>query len=168
MISKDDLVKVVAQKCGVSVESSSFFFEVFVNRLSNKLKPGDLLHFYDLGFFHKRNCRIQLEKSPDSPIPKSYLIQLVIFSDEAKIKSDLSSIHFLKIANLKTLWVDDKDFQKSLASGGATSARRWATRRIWAISSGWGCSARFWASARRGGARRCSRSGGRSSSSRRR
>lgn len=117
MISKDDLVKVVAQKCGVSVESSSFFFEVFVNRLSNKLKPGDLLHFYDLGFFHKRNCRIQLEKSPDSPIPKSYLIQLVIFSDEAKIKSDLSSIHFLKIANLKTLWVDDKDFQKSLAAG---------------------------------------------------
>ncbi len=117
MISKDELVKIVAQNCGVSVEISSFFFEVFVNRLSNKLKPGDLLHFHSHGFFHKRNCRIQLEKSPDSPIPKSYLIQLVIFSEEAKIKSDLSAIHFLKIANLKTLWVDDKDFQKSLAAG---------------------------------------------------
>ena len=117
MISKDELIKIVAQSCGISVEISSFFFEVFVNRISNTLKPGDLLHFHDHGYFHKRNCRIQLEKSHDSPIPKSYLIQLVIFSEEAKIKSDLSSVHFLKIANLKTLWVDDKDFQKSLSAG---------------------------------------------------
>lgn len=117
MISKDELIKIVAQSCGISVEISSFFFEVFVNRISNKLKPGDLLHFHDHGYFHKRNCRIQLEKSHDSPIPKSYLIQLVIFSEEAKIKSDLSSLHFLKIANLKTLWVDDKDFQRSLSAG---------------------------------------------------
>jgi cell division septation protein DedD len=117
MISRDELIKIVAQSCGISVEISSFFFEVFVNRISNKLKPGDLLHFHDHGYFHKRNCRIQLEKSHDSPIPKSYLIQLVIFSEEAKIKSDLSSLHFLKIANLKNLWVDDKDFQKSLSAG---------------------------------------------------
>lgn len=117
MISKDELIKIVAQSCGISVEISSYFFEVFVNRISNKLKPGDLLHFHDHGYFHKRNCRIQLEKSHDSPIPKSYLIQLVLFSEESKIKSDLSSVHFLKIANLKNLWVDDKDFQKSLSSG---------------------------------------------------
>ena len=117
MLSKDELTKVVAQSCGVSIEISSFFFEVFVNRLSNKLKPGDLLHFHNHGFFHKRNCRIQIEKSSDSPTPKSYLIQLVLFSSESKIRSDLSDIHFLKIPNLKTLWLDDKEFQKSLKSG---------------------------------------------------
>jgi len=117
MISKDELVKSVAQSCGVSVDISAFFFEVFVNRLSNKLKPGDLLHFQNYGFFHKRNCRIQIDKTSDSPTPKSYLIQLVLFSPEQKFKSDLNEIHFLKIANLKTLWVDDKDFQKSLKSG---------------------------------------------------
>jgi len=117
MLSKDELTKVVAQSCGVSIEISSFFFEVFVNRLSNKLKPGDLLHFHNHGFFHKRNCRIQIEKSSDSPTPKSYLIQLVLFSSESKISGDLGDIHFLKIPNLKTLWLDDKEFQKSLKAG---------------------------------------------------
>ncbi len=117
MISKDELIKSVAQSCGVSVDISAFFFEVFVNRLSNKLKPGDLLHFQNYGFFHKRNCRIQIDKTSDSPTPKSYLIQLVLFSSEQKIHNDLRDIHFLKIANLKTLWIDDKDFQKSLNSG---------------------------------------------------
>jgi cell division septation protein DedD/nucleoid DNA-binding protein len=117
MISKDELIKSVAQSCGISSEVSAFFFEVFVNRLSNKLKPGDLLHFHNLGFFHKRNCRIQIEKTNDSPTPKSYLIQLVLFCPEIKIKNDLADIHFLKIPNLKTLWVDDKDFQRSLNSG---------------------------------------------------
>ncbi|HEY6437147.1 MAG TPA: hypothetical protein VIY47_11210, partial [Ignavibacteriaceae bacterium] len=117
MISKEELIKGVAQSCGISVDVSEFFFEVFVNRLSNKLKPGDLLHFQSHGFFHKRNCRIQIDKTSESPTPKSYLIQLVLFSSEQKTNKDLSDIHFLKIANLKTLWVDDKDFQKSLNSG---------------------------------------------------
>lgn len=117
MISKDELVIGVARSCGVSVEISSFFFEVFINRMSNKLKPGDLLHFHNFGFFHKRNCRIQIEKTADSPTPKSYLIQLVLFSSELKIRNDLGEIHFLKIPNLKSLWVDDKEFQKSLNAG---------------------------------------------------
>ncbi len=101
MLSKDELIKSVAQSCGVSVEISSFFFEVFVNRLSNKLKPGELLHFHNFGYFHKRNCRIQIEKTSESPTPKSYLIQLVLYSPDTKIKSDLSDLQFLKIPNLK-------------------------------------------------------------------
>jgi nucleoid DNA-binding protein len=117
MLSKEELVKNVAQSCGVSPEISAFFFEVFVNRLSNHLKPGDLLHFYSFGYFHKRNCRIQLEKSPDSPTAKSYLIQLILFSEEQKIKNDLGVVQFLKIPNLKTLWLDDPDFQNSLNAG---------------------------------------------------
>lgn len=117
MLSKDELVITVAQSCGVSAEVSSYFFEVFVNRLSNKLKPGDLLNFHSHGFFHKRNCRIQIEKTSESPTPKSYLIQLVLFSSNSKVRNDLADIHFLKIPNLKTLWVDDKDFQKNLNAG---------------------------------------------------
>ena len=117
MLSKEELTRIIAQSCGVTIDVSAFFFEVFVNRLSNKLKPGDLLHFHNHGFFHKRNCRIQIEKTSESPTPKSYLIQLVLFSSSSKIRSDLSDIHFLKIPNLKTLWVDDKDFQKSLNAG---------------------------------------------------
>ena len=117
MISKDELVKNVAESCGVALEISDFFFEVFVNRLSNRLKPGEILHFSNFGYFQKRNCRIQLEKSSDSPTSKAYLVKLVIFSLETKIKNDLNSVHFLKIPNLKTLWVDDQDFQKSLEAG---------------------------------------------------
>ena len=117
MLSKDELTRIVAQSCGVTIDVSAFFFEVFINRLSNKLKPGDLLHFHNHGFFHKRNCRIQIEKTSESPTPKSYLIQLVLFSSSSKIRSDLSEIHFLKIPNLKSLWIDDKDFQKSLNAG---------------------------------------------------
>lgn len=85
--------------------------------MSNKLKPGELLHFHNFGYFHKRNCRIQIEKTSESPTPKSYLIQLVLYSPDTKIRSDLSDLQFLKIPNLKTLWVDDKEFQKSLKSG---------------------------------------------------
>ena len=76
MLSKDELTRIVAQNCGVTIDVSAFFFEVFVNRLSNKLKPGDLLHFHNHGFFHKRNCRIQIEKTSESPTPKSYLFPI--------------------------------------------------------------------------------------------
>jgi cell division septation protein DedD/nucleoid DNA-binding protein len=117
MISKDDLVKSVAENCGVAPEISNFYFEVFVNRMSSKLTPGDIIQFYNVGFFHKRNCRFQLEKSPDSATSKSYLVQLILFSVEPKIKDDFNAIHFLKIPNLKTLWVDDPDFQHSLSAG---------------------------------------------------
>ncbi|MGB5529755.1 MAG: hypothetical protein WBQ32_07285, partial [Ignavibacteriaceae bacterium] len=117
MISKDELVKNVAEKCGVALEISSFFFEVFVNRVSNKLKPGEILQFDNFGYFHKRNCRIHLEKSSDSPAAKAYLLQLVLFSLEQKIKSDFTSVHFLKIPNLKSLWLDDEEFQNSLKAG---------------------------------------------------
>jgi cell division septation protein DedD len=117
MISKDELVRNVAEKCGVALEISSFFFEVFVNRVSNRLKPGEIIQFDNFGYFHKRNCRIHLEKSSDSPAAKAYLLQLVLFSLEQKVKSDLTSVHFLKIPSLKSLWVDDKEFQKSLKAG---------------------------------------------------
>ena len=117
MISKDELVKNVAEKCGVPLEISSFFFEVFINRVSNKLKPGETIQLDNFGYFSKRNCRIHLEKSADSQTTKAYLLQLILFSLEPKVKSDLSSVHFLKIPNLKTLWVDDKEFQNSLKAG---------------------------------------------------
>jgi len=117
MISKDELVKNVAEKCGVALEISGSFFEVFINRISNKLKPGEIIHFDNFGYFQKRNCRIQLEKSSDSPTAKAYLLQLVLFSLEPNVKSDLTSVHFLKIPNLKTLWLDDKEFQNSLKAG---------------------------------------------------
>lgn len=117
MISKDELIKNVAEKCGVPLEISSFFFEVFINRLSNKLKPGEIIQFDSYGYFHKRNCRIHLEKSSDSPAARAYLLQLILFSLETKIKSDFTAVHFLKIPNLKSLWVDDEDFQSSLKAG---------------------------------------------------
>ena len=117
MISKDELVKNVAEKCGVPLEISSFFFEVFINRVSNKLKPGETIQFDSYGYFSKRNCRIHLEKSADSPAAKAYLLQLILFSLEPKVKSDLTSVHFLKIPNLKSLWIDDKEFQNSLKAG---------------------------------------------------
>lgn len=117
MISKDELVKNVAEKCGVPLEISSFFFEVFINRVSNKLKPGETIQFDNYGYFSKRNCRIHLEKSADSPAAKAYLLQLILFALEPKVKGDLTSVHFLKIPNLKSLWIDDKEFQNSLKAG---------------------------------------------------
>ncbi|MEJ2104966.1 MAG: SPOR domain-containing protein [Ignavibacteriaceae bacterium] len=117
MISKDELVKIVAETCGISLENSSVFFDVFVNRVSNKLKPGEILNFNNYGYFQKRQCRINLEKTSTSSEAKSYLIHLVIFSLEPKVKNDLARVHFLKIPNLKTLWLDDEDFLRSLKAG---------------------------------------------------
>jgi nucleoid DNA-binding protein len=117
MISKDELVKKVAEKCGISPEISAFFFEVFVNRLNSKLKTGELFQIDNLGYFQKRNCRFQLEKTPDSPTGKSYLFTLILFSEEPEIKDILTSVHYLKIPDLKSLWEDDTDFQNSLSAG---------------------------------------------------
>ena len=117
MISKDELIKYVAEKCGITLEISSFFFEVFINRISNNLKLGEIVQFDNIGYFQRRNCRIQPEKFSDSPTTKAYLLQLLLFTSEQKVKGDFSSVHFLKIPNLKTLWVGDKAFENSLKAG---------------------------------------------------
>lgn len=117
MISRKDLEIAVSQKCGVSPEMSSIFFEIFVNRISNRLKPGETIPFENHGHFQKRSCRFKLEKSTEHPEGKSYLFNLVLFSESPVIKDNFHSVIYLRVPDLKTLWADDVEFQHSLRAG---------------------------------------------------
>lgn len=117
MIKREELELAVAQKCGVSPEMSSIFFEVFVNRISNRLQPGDAIPFENLGYFERRHCRFQVEKPNDSQTGKSYLFTLVLFSEYQTIKDNYVSVLYFRIPDLKTLWKDDHEFLSSLRAG---------------------------------------------------
>jgi len=117
MINRNEIEIVAAQKCGISPEMSSIFFEVFVNRVSNRLKPGETLPLDNHGYFQKRNCRFKVEKSPEHSEGKSYLFNLVLFSENQIIKDNFNSVIYLRIPDLKTLWKDDRDFHNSLRAG---------------------------------------------------
>ena len=117
MIRQDELLKYVAERCGISQEISNYFFEVFINRLSNKLKPGEVIQFYTVGYFQKRNCRIPAEKSDSKSSESSYLFPTILFSDDLEIQNDLKSFYYFKIPDLKTLWENDKDIESSLKAG---------------------------------------------------
>jgi len=117
MITKDELIKYVAERCGISPEISDYFLEVFINRLSSKLIPGEVIQFYDVGYFQKRRCRIPAEKVDSKSPETSYLIPMILFSDDPEIQSDLKTFYYFRIPDLKTLWENDKDLESGLRAG---------------------------------------------------
>ncbi len=117
MIGRTDLIKKVAERSGISPEISNYFFEVFINRLSSRLKTGEVLQFSDDGYFQKRNCRVAVEKSADKPTGGSLLVTLILFSSEPEIVIEPKEFYFFKVTDLKTLWEDDQDFLYSIDAG---------------------------------------------------
>ena len=117
MLRQDELIKSVAERCGISPEVSGYFFEIFINRLGNKLKPGEVMQFYTLGYFQKRHCRVPAEKTESKSSGSSSLFPLIMFSDDPEIQNDLKSFSYFNIPDLKTLWENDRDFESSLKAG---------------------------------------------------
>lgn len=117
MIGQDELIKKAAESCGISPEISNYFFEVFINRLSSKLKPGEVLQFFNLGFFQKRIVRIPAEKIPGNQTGGSSLLTLILFSDEPEIKVEKKNFYPFRIADLKTLWENNQEINSALQAG---------------------------------------------------
>jgi len=117
MIGQDELLKYVAGRCGISPEVSNYFFEVFINRLSSRLKTGEVIQFDNLGYFQKRRCRILAEKSDSKSSEVSHLVPLILFSDDPEIQNDLKTFSYFGIPDIKTLWEEDKDLESSLKAG---------------------------------------------------
>ena len=117
MIAQDELLKYVAGRCGISPEISNYFFEVFINRLSSRLKTGEVIQLDNLGYFQKRRCRIAAEKTGSKSSESFHLVPLILFSDDPEIQNDLKTFTYFGIADIKTLWEDDKDLESSLKAG---------------------------------------------------
>lgn len=117
MIGQDEIIKKAAESCGISPEISNYFFEVFINRLSSKLKPGEVLQFFNLGFFQKRIVRIPVEKIPGSQTSGSSLLTLILFSDEPEIKVEKKNFYPFRIPDLKTLWENNQEINSALKAG---------------------------------------------------
>ena len=117
MIAQDELLKYVAERCGISKEISNYFFEVFINRLSSKLKIGEVIQIDNIGYFQKRRCRIPAEKSDSKTPETAHIFQTILFSDDPEIQNDLKTFMYFNIPDLKTLWENDKDLESSLKAG---------------------------------------------------
>jgi|WetSurSiteA1Bulk_404760.scaffolds.fasta_scaffold03622_3 nucleoid DNA-binding protein len=117
MIGQDELLKYVAERCGISKEISNYFFEVFINRLSIKLKFGEVIQIDNIGYFQKRRCRIPAEKSDSKTPETAHIFQTILFSDDPEIQNDLKTFMYFNIPDLKTLWENDKDLELSLQAG---------------------------------------------------
>src|SRR4030066_1517310 len=117
MIGHDELLKYVAGRCGISPEISNYFFEVFINRLSSRLKTGEVIQFDNIGYFQKRRCRIPAEKTDSKSSEASHLVPLILFSDDPEIQNDLKTFTYFGIPDIKTLWEEDKDLEMSLKAG---------------------------------------------------
>lgn len=117
MISRAELIKHVAERSGISPENSSYYFEVFINRISSRLKAGESTKFFNDGYFQKRNCRFPAEKSKEKPAGGSILAPLILFSEHAEIIADPKHFYAFRIPDLKTLWENDSDLLASLAAG---------------------------------------------------
>ena len=109
MIGRADLIKRVAERSAISPENSSYFFEVFINRLSSRLRPGEATQFFHDGFFHKRNCRFPVDKMKDKPAGGSLLAPLILFSEQAEFTVDPKYFYTFKIPDLKILWEKDSE-----------------------------------------------------------
>lgn len=117
MIAQDELLKYVAGRCGISPEISNYFFEVFINRLSSRLKTGEVIQFDNIGYFQKRRCRIPAEKTDSKSSKGFHLVPLILFSDDPEIQNDVKTFTYFGIPDIKTLWEEDKDLESSLKAG---------------------------------------------------
>ena len=122
MIGRADLIKRVAERSAISPENSSYFFEVFINRISSRLKTGEATKFFNDGFFQKRNCRFPAEKSKEKSGGGTIVAPLILFSERAEITADPKHFYAFRIPDLKTLWGNDNDLLASLAAGDFTPA----------------------------------------------
>ncbi|MBT8383103.1 MAG: SPOR domain-containing protein [Ignavibacteria bacterium] len=116
MISKTQLVKKIAGKAGLLPFDSDQFFEVFLSRISNRLKAGEVLEIKDFGYFSLKNCKIKSESGivlesaeKEKPIP------MVLFSEDKFFNEENKNIHFFSIPELGGIVEDDIQSHLSLS-----------------------------------------------------
>jgi len=113
-----ELINIVAKKAGIRELEAKFFFELFIKRLSDKMKPGESVKFSDVGYFHLRTAQ-KTGRSRENEIVDSEKdkINVMLFSKELEQKDDLENNIIFNIHDIPEDEHDEIDSYFSLSVG---------------------------------------------------
>jgi nucleoid DNA-binding protein len=113
-----ELINIIAKKADIRESEAKFFFELYIKRLSERMKPGESFKFSDVGYFHLRISKIIEKRSEDnqgiSRRDKSYVM---LFSTELEQMDDLKNNIIFNIHDIPEDEHDEIDSYFSLSMG---------------------------------------------------
>ena len=113
-----ELINITAKKADIRESDAKFFFELFIKRLSDKMKPGESVKFSDVGFFHlrtaKKNEGSKEDNKAGSEKVKNYVI---LFSEKLEQMDDLEHNNIFNIHDIPEGEHDEIDSYFSLSVG---------------------------------------------------
>lgn len=118
MLNKKELIKKLSQKAGVYESEGKIFFEIFIQYLSGRLNPGEVLKVNDVGYFKYAKGKSKQENdqlyNSGSGIEK---IDIMLVNDEIEKLPDINSNNIFIIPRQKTGEEDNLDSHLSLSIG---------------------------------------------------
>ncbi len=113
-----ELIKIVTKKAGIPDSKAKLFFELFIKRLSDIMKPGESAKFSDVGYFHLRTTQKTADrKGHEKATSEDDKINIMLFSKEVEQMDDLENNVVFTIHNIPESEHDEIDSYFSLSVG---------------------------------------------------
>lgn len=113
-----ELIKIVTKKAGIPESKAKLFFELFIKRLSDIMKPGESAKFSDVGYFHLRTTQKTADrKGSGKATSEEDKINIMLFSKEVEQMDDLEHNVVFTIHNIPESEHDEIDSYFSLSVG---------------------------------------------------
>jgi len=113
-----ELIKIVTKKAGIPESRAKLFFELFIKRLSDIMKPGESAKFSDVGYFHLRTTQKTADrKGHEKATSEDDKINIMLFSKEVEQMDDLENNVVFTIHNIPESEHDEIDSYFSLSVG---------------------------------------------------
>ena len=113
-----ELIKIVTKKAGIPESKAKLFFELFIKRLSNIMKPGESAKFSDVGYFHLRTAQMTADRrGHEKATSENDKINIMLFSKEVEQMDDLEHNVVFTIHNIPESEHDEIDSYFSLSVG---------------------------------------------------
>jgi len=113
-----ELINIVAKKAGIRELEAKFFFELFIKRLSDRMKPGESVKFNDVGYFHLRTVKKNAESKEDNKTSSDKVKNYVIlFSKQSEQMDDLENNIIFNVHDIPEGEQDEIDSYFSLSVG---------------------------------------------------
>lgn len=84
MITKKELVRIIAKKAAIADTSAKELFDLFLRKIATELQPGDSAQFSNVGYFHFRKGKVKKEATDPDGSRIEYL-DLIIFSTSQQL-----------------------------------------------------------------------------------
>ena len=113
-----ELINIVAKKADIRESEAKFFFELFIKRLSDRMKPGESFKFSNVGYFHLRTAKKTVGSREDEKAGSGKdKIYVLLFSKEQEQMDDLENNLIFNIHDIPAGEHDEIDSYFSLSVG---------------------------------------------------